>query len=43
MPRRLTKKTTYVRLPEKRIQEIKALVTHGNNPQCAWANFKHKA
>ncbi len=27
MPRRLTKKTTYVRLPEKRIQEIKALVS----------------
>jgi len=26
MPRRLTKKTTYVRLPENRIQEIKALV-----------------
>ncbi|MGD9369535.1 MAG: AAA family ATPase, partial [Desulfobacteraceae bacterium] len=26
MPRRLTKKTTYVRLPERRIQEIKALV-----------------
>lgn len=26
MPRRLTKKTTYVRLPEKRIHEIKALV-----------------
>ena len=27
MPRRLTKKTTYVRLPEKRIQEIKSLVS----------------
>lgn len=27
MPRRLTKKTTYVRLPEKRIQEIKTLVS----------------
>lgn len=27
MPRRLTKKTTYVRLPEKRIQEIKELVS----------------
>ncbi len=26
MPRRLTKKITYVRLPERRIQEIKALV-----------------
>ncbi len=26
MPRRLTKKVTYVRLPERRIQEIKALV-----------------
>jgi transitional endoplasmic reticulum ATPase len=26
MPRRLTKKVTYVRLPEKRIREIKALV-----------------
>jgi SpoVK/Ycf46/Vps4 family AAA+-type ATPase len=27
MPRRLTKKTTYVRLPEKRIGEIKSLVS----------------
>ena len=26
MPRRLTKRITYVRLPEQRIQEIKALV-----------------
>ena len=31
MPRRLTRKTTYVRLPERRIQEIKALVREWPN------------